>query len=117
MDDEITREEAEEYIATLIESQILVPDIALGVTGPEPIHTLIEQFSRHPVTTPVAKTLGGVRTTLAVAATNRNWRVHGIPKTHLSSPFQATLTKWERTPWAPALFVRQIFPEHSGVGG
>lgn len=64
VDEEVTMAEAEEYVAGLIESQILVPDIALAVTGPEPIHTLIEQFSRHPATAPVAGALARVRTRL-----------------------------------------------------
>src|SRR5206468_640673 len=55
--EDVTTAEAEEYVAGLIESQILVPDTALAVTGPETIHTLIEQFSRHPATKPVASAL------------------------------------------------------------
>src|SRR5439155_967060 len=65
VDEEVTLAEAEEYVAGLIESQILVPDIALAITGPEPIHTLIEQFSRYPATAPMAGALEQVRTKLA----------------------------------------------------
>jgi lantibiotic biosynthesis protein len=65
VDEDITVTEAEEYIGTLIQNQILVPDIALSVTGREPIHTLIEQFSQHEATAPVAKMLARLRDELA----------------------------------------------------
>jgi thiopeptide-type bacteriocin biosynthesis protein len=45
-DAEITLEEASAYIEELITSQILVPDLANPVTGPEPLTSLIEQL-RH----------------------------------------------------------------------
>jgi lantibiotic biosynthesis protein len=65
VDEDITFPEAEEYVATLIQNQILVADIALCVTGREPIHTLIEQLSQHAATAPIAKMLAQVRDELA----------------------------------------------------
>jgi len=62
---EITLAEAESYIAELIASQVLVPDLALPVTGDEPIHPLIEQCHEHAETAPVAHLLNQVRTELA----------------------------------------------------
>src|SRR5207302_5377174 len=57
VDDEVSLEEAEEYIHELIESQILMADIALPLTGCEPIHPLIEHLSRHPQTIRIAERL------------------------------------------------------------
>ncbi|HXU45266.1 MAG TPA: lantibiotic dehydratase, partial [Thermoanaerobaculia bacterium] len=47
-DGEISREEADEYLAELVDSQILLPDFGLPVTGPESIHDLIEQLAALP---------------------------------------------------------------------
>jgi class I lanthipeptide synthase len=44
VNDEISLPDAREYIAELIDSQILVPAISLNVSGPEPVHPLIEQL-------------------------------------------------------------------------
>jgi thiopeptide-type bacteriocin biosynthesis protein len=43
-DPDITLAEAEEYIGELIASQLLVSTLAPAVTGPEPIHGLIDQL-------------------------------------------------------------------------
>ncbi|MGB8475144.1 MAG: lantibiotic dehydratase [Candidatus Acidiferrum sp.] len=64
-DDEVSLEEAEEYIEELIESQILIPDIALPLTGCEPIHPLIDQLFRHPETARIAEGLSQARAELA----------------------------------------------------
>jgi lantibiotic biosynthesis protein len=45
-DDEITIEDATQFIEQLIDNQILVADLALPVTGAEPIHPLIAQLQR-----------------------------------------------------------------------
>lgn len=42
--DEVSRDEAEEYVADLIDNQVLVPDIALPLTGPQPLSPLLEQL-------------------------------------------------------------------------
>jgi len=65
VDDEVSLEEAEEYIHELIESQILVADIALPLTGCEPIHPLIEQLSKHSQTIRIAERLNQTRPELA----------------------------------------------------
>ena len=65
VNEEISASEAEEYVAQLIESQILVPEICLPVTGPEPIHPLMDQLYTHEKTSGFAETLDRVRTTLA----------------------------------------------------
>jgi lantibiotic biosynthesis protein len=41
IDDEITQADAEEYVAELVDSQLLVSDVRPGVTGDEPIHHLV----------------------------------------------------------------------------
>ena len=61
VDQEISLEDAEEYIAQLIDNQILVPDIHLSVTGTEATQSLIEQFAAHPSTVPIAEVLATVR--------------------------------------------------------
>ncbi|HZT42757.1 MAG TPA: lantibiotic dehydratase [Chthonomonadaceae bacterium] len=65
VEDDITWEEAEAYVEELIDSQILVPEIAPPVTGPEPIHPLIAQWEAYPETQPAAAILNQVRAELA----------------------------------------------------
>ena len=48
-DGEITPEEASEFVAELIDSQILVSDLSTPVTGPEAIHDVIAQLSHLPM--------------------------------------------------------------------
>jgi thiopeptide-type bacteriocin biosynthesis protein len=57
VDHDVSLEEAEEFVAQLIESQILVPDIRLPITGAEATDTLIDQFATHAETVPVADVL------------------------------------------------------------
>lgn len=47
-DGEITREDADEYLNELVQSQLLVPDFGLPVTGQESIHDLLDQLSALP---------------------------------------------------------------------
>jgi thiopeptide-type bacteriocin biosynthesis protein len=65
VEEDISLEEAEAYIGELIASQILVPAIPLPVTGPEPVHPLIEHLAEQPETQAAAERLGRVRTELA----------------------------------------------------
>ncbi|HEY6119368.1 MAG TPA: lantibiotic dehydratase, partial [Pyrinomonadaceae bacterium] len=65
VDDEISSSEAEEYVTQLIESQILVPEIRLPVTGPEPIHPLVDQLYSHANTVQFAEKLDLVRNSLS----------------------------------------------------
>ena len=60
VDDDVSLTNAREYIEELIESQILLPDLAPGVTGPEPVHTLIQQTAKHAASAMVAAQLGKV---------------------------------------------------------
>jgi thiopeptide-type bacteriocin biosynthesis protein len=62
--EDITLQEAEDYIRLLVASQILVADLAPPVTGPEPIHDLIRQLDALPLGGPVSATLKGVREAL-----------------------------------------------------
>lgn len=62
---EVSFADATEYIGQLIESQILIPDVALAVTGPEPIHPLVNQLSEHADTTHTAGLLSQTRAELA----------------------------------------------------
>ena len=65
VDEEIPLDDARAYTAQLIESQILVPGIALNVSGPEPIHPLIEQLRERAETAEIAATLERARADLA----------------------------------------------------
>ena len=46
LDDGVPAQDAHEYVAQLIEGQILVPDIGLNVSGPDPVNLLIEQLRK-----------------------------------------------------------------------
>lgn len=61
---ELELEEAEEFVQELIDAQILVSDLGPRVTGPEPIHDLIERLSKIPKTEPIAACLEDVRDAL-----------------------------------------------------
>ena len=56
-DAEVSAAEAKEYIATLVDNQILVPDFGLPVTGPEPVHRLIAQIREVPAIAGAAENL------------------------------------------------------------
>lgn len=58
---DVSLEEAREFVAELIDSQILVSDLSTPVTGPEAIHDVIEQLSRIPATQDAAARLTQVR--------------------------------------------------------
>jgi thiopeptide-type bacteriocin biosynthesis protein len=64
-DPEATEAEAAEYVAELIEQQILVSELVPAVTGPEPIHALIERLSQLPAGGAAAERLACVRDELA----------------------------------------------------
>jgi thiopeptide-type bacteriocin biosynthesis protein len=57
VDEEVSLDEACEYIAQLIDSQILTADLALVVSGPEPVDPLIEQLSTASETRKIANSL------------------------------------------------------------
>ena len=48
VDEDISLAEAEEYIEQLIDSQILIPELAPGMTGAEPTEALVEQLTETP---------------------------------------------------------------------
>src|SRR5262249_10816364 len=66
-DGEITLEEAAEFIGEMIDSQMLVSDLAPPVTGREPVEDLLGQLSRHPVAAPVSERLARARARTAMA--------------------------------------------------
>ncbi|WP_223643410.1 lantibiotic dehydratase [Corallococcus sp. EGB] len=47
-DAEVSLDEATEYVDMLVESQLLVPDLAPPVTGPEPLHALLAHLESVP---------------------------------------------------------------------
>jgi len=105
VEEDISREDAEAYIGELIASQILVPAIPLPVTGPEPVHPLIERLSERPETQAVAEKLTSVRTELAAmdaaglgVAPSRYLAVAQLleslpPKVELARLFQVDMVK------------------------
>lgn len=57
VDDEITADEAHAYVEELVDAQVLVPDLAPAVTGPEPAPELAASLLAHPATAEVGGTL------------------------------------------------------------
>jgi lantibiotic biosynthesis protein len=64
-DSDITIDEAESFVRELVDSQILVSDLAPGITGREPIEDLLDRLSRHPAAELVRRRLLECRTALA----------------------------------------------------
>lgn len=64
VDDDISLEEAEAFVAELVDNQILVGDVRPGVTGDEPIHTLIATLGRQLDTVAIADRLEQARSAL-----------------------------------------------------
>jgi thiopeptide-type bacteriocin biosynthesis protein len=64
VDDEITLDDANGYIAELIEAQLLLPDLGVYVTGPEPIDGFLAQLAAADISGP-RTVLDGVRTAIA----------------------------------------------------
>ena len=56
-DDEITIEEAREYVGEMVAAQLLVPSLGPPVTGEEPVPSMVAALRPHEVTAPVAETL------------------------------------------------------------
>src|SRR5215213_3284398 len=57
VDDEITQSEAEDYVAELINNQLLVANAGPVVTGDEPVHGLVSTLRAHAETTRIAERL------------------------------------------------------------
>src|SRR5215217_3652376 len=62
--DEISQAEAEEYVAELVENQLLVSDARPLVTGDEPVHGLVATLIRHAATAQIAERLDEARAAL-----------------------------------------------------
>ncbi len=64
IDGDVTQEDAEAFVDELVESQLLVSDAELQVTGSEPTEAMIATLGRHPETSPVAGALERMRAAL-----------------------------------------------------
>jgi thiopeptide-type bacteriocin biosynthesis protein len=64
VDDEISHAEAEEYVAELLDNQLLVSDARPVVTGDEPVHGLVATLRAHPETARIAERLDEARAAL-----------------------------------------------------
>jgi thiopeptide-type bacteriocin biosynthesis protein len=65
VDDEISLAEAEEYVAELVDSQLLVSDARPLVTGDEPVHNLVVSFSSRAETAHVGRQVDEAQAALA----------------------------------------------------
>ena len=59
--DDVSLAEAEVYVDELIQSQILVTDVEVPVTGQEPIHVLVDELLARPETISFARPLASAR--------------------------------------------------------
>jgi thiopeptide-type bacteriocin biosynthesis protein len=64
VDDEITQAEAEDYVAELVDNQLLVTDARPVVTGDEPVHGLVATLGAHAETARIAERLDEARAAL-----------------------------------------------------
>jgi thiopeptide-type bacteriocin biosynthesis protein len=64
VNDEISQAEAEEYVAELVENQLLVSDARPVVTGDEPVHSLVATLIRHAATAQIGERLDQARAAL-----------------------------------------------------
>jgi thiopeptide-type bacteriocin biosynthesis protein len=64
VDDEISRAEAEEFVAELVDSQLLVTDARPLVTGEEPVHGLVAALRAHAETARIAERVDEARAAL-----------------------------------------------------
>lgn len=64
-DPTVSQSEAVAFVSELIDSQLLVPELAPTVSGPEPIHRMIDQLHGAPAAPAVAAQLAQVRQALA----------------------------------------------------
>jgi class I lanthipeptide synthase len=65
VDDEISQSEAEEYVAELVDNQLLVTDVRPLVTGDEPVRGLVANLSGHPETARMGARVDEARAALA----------------------------------------------------
>ena len=65
LDPDIEPDEAAGYVNELVAAQVLVPDLAPPVTGPDPLADLLAQLSDVPAAQPAAELLGRTRESLA----------------------------------------------------
>src|SRR5262245_56636675 len=90
VEEDISLEEAKEYIDLLIDNQILVPDLSVPLTGQDPLGSLIDLLKRHKELRSVAGTLGLARSQL----TKIDRRGLGVE----ASSYQAVAQSLERLP-------------------
>src|SRR5512133_682128 len=64
VDDEISQAEAEEYVAELVDNQLLVTDARPLVTGDEPVHGLVATLRGHAETAQIAERVDEAQATL-----------------------------------------------------
>ena len=62
--EDVSGEDADAYVEELIDAQIVVPDLAVPVTGLPPVEGLLEQVERYPEAGPAAAALGEARAEL-----------------------------------------------------
>ena len=103
--DEVPYADAAGFINELIESQLLVPDIAVPVTGPEPIHVLAQELAGRAETASVGQSLTEARRVIeqldahGLGAPAERYRalassLEALPaKVELSRLFQVDMTK------------------------
>ncbi|HEX7166521.1 MAG TPA: lantibiotic dehydratase [Acidimicrobiales bacterium] len=57
VDDDITLQDALEYVGELVGSQVVVSDLGPAVTGPDPVPAIVQRLAAHPSTAMVADEL------------------------------------------------------------
>ena len=66
VDDDVTAEDAREYLDALVDNQVLVSDLSPIITGGDPVDALVAQLADHPATKRVSEELAAAKAALDV---------------------------------------------------
>jgi class I lanthipeptide synthase len=116
--DEISRDEANDFVDALIDAQVLVSDAEPAVTGPEPVRALIDTMAKHDATAEAAQAMGAAQDSLEQldrqrpgAPTAEYRRIESLFEGHPAKPEPSRLFQLDLTKPARASLGRAVVDE------